>query len=264
MSKKDYYEILGISKDASEDEIKKAYRRLARKYHPDVNTDNHNAEEKFKEINEAYEVLSDSKKRTAYDQFGHAGVGGQGGDYGDFSGGFGDFSSFGGNFHDIFDMFFGGRESHGTSGPKRGADLRYDLEITLEEAAFGTEKEIEITRMEDCATCHGTGAYKGKEYETCSVCNGTGQEQYTRNTAFGRFVNVKTCSKCNGTGKNIIRPCNICNGKGKVEETKKIQVKIPAGIDTDSRLRMAGEGQAGEMGGPYGDLYIFIKIYKSP
>lgn len=256
LSKKDYYEVLGISRDADENEIKKAYRRLAREYHPDVNPGDNNAEEKFKEINEAYEILSDPQKRSAYDQFGHAGVNGQGDfNYGDF----GDFTTFGG-FDDIFDMFFGNRESHKTAGPKRGADLRYNLEITLEEAAFGVEKDIEITRMEDCTSCHGTGAYKGTELEICPICHGTGQEQYTRSTAFGRFVSVRTCNSCKGTGKIIKKPCNTCNGKGRIQKEKKIHVKIPAGVDTGSRLRMTGEGQAGEMGGSYGDLFIFIYV----
>ncbi|MDI3540633.1 MAG: molecular chaperone DnaJ [Thermosediminibacterales bacterium] len=259
LTKRDYYEILGVSRNASESEIKKAYRQLARKYHPDVNPGDKEAEEKFKEIKEAYEVLRDPQKRAAYDQFGHAGVNGQQGQGGfDFSD-FGDFTTFSG-FDDIFDMFFGGRESRRRTGPKRGADLRYDLEISLEEAAFGLERDIEMTRTEDCDACRGTGAANGTKLEVCPVCGGTGQVQYSQNTPFGRFINVKTCSNCHGDGRIIKEPCKKCNGRGKVRKTRKIHIKVPPGVDTGSRLRVAGEGEAGEKGGSPGDLYIFIHV----
>lgn len=260
MAKRDYYEILGVSRDASETEIKKAYRKLARKYHPDVNPGDKEAEERFKEINEAYEVLSDSQKRARYDQFGHAGVNGQGGfDPGGFES-FGDFGDFG--FDDIFDAFFGGgfgRERRNT-GPRRGADIRYDLEISLEEAAFGVEKDIQIARMEKCPTCGGSGAKPGTEPVICPVCNGTGKIQRSQTTPFGRFVNVTTCNHCHGEGRIIKEPCPRCNGSGRIRKSRKIHVKVPAGVDTGSRLRISGEGEIGEKGASPGDLYIFIKV----
>lgn len=261
MSKKDYYEVLGVTKTASEDELKKAYRKLARKYHPDVNRDNpKEAEEKFKEINEAYEVLSNPERRAQYDQFGHAAFdGSQGG-----QGGFGGFGGFGGNggFTDIFDMFFGGQGGFGrrNPGPEKGADLRYDMEITFEQAAFGVETEVQLPRTEECGTCHGSGAAPGTHADTCPKCHGTGQIQITQNTPFGRMVNVTTCDRCHGEGKIVTTPCKDCHGKGKVRTRRKIKVKIPAGVDNGSRLRIAHEGEAGLRGGPSGDLYVYIFV----
>lgn len=266
MAKKDYYKTLGVSKDASQDEIKKAFRKLARKYHPDVNRDDENATEKFKEINEAYEVLKDPDKRARYDQFGHAGVGQGNFGAGDFSGfgGFKDFGDFGGGdfFDDIFDSFFGGGFSNSKrrQGPVRGADLRYDLELTLEEAAFGVEKQINVTRLEKCPKCNGTGAKPGTSPKTCPTCNGSGEIKNIKNTAFGRFVNVTTCNQCNGKGTIIEEPCTKCHGNGKVRASKRLKVKIPQGVDTGSRLRMSGEGEPGLRGGPPGDLYVVIHV----
>lgn len=259
MSKKDYYEILGVPKTASEDEIKKAFRKLARKYHPDVNRDDPKAEEKFKEVNEAYEVLSDSQRRAQYDQFGHAAFeGAQGG-----AGGFGGFGE--GGINDIFDMFFGGGHSGfgfgaRQPGPEKGTDLRYDLTITFEQAAFGFETEIELPRTEQCPVCHGSGAAPGTHPETCPDCHGTGQVQYTQNTPFGRMMNVRTCDRCKGEGKIVHTPCKECSGRGKVRNRRKIKVKIPAGVDNGSRLRVAREGEAGMRGGPQGDLYVYIFV----
>lgn len=263
MSKKDYYEVLEVSKSASEDEIKKAFRKLARQHHPDVNRDNPKAaEEKFKEINEAYEVLSDTEKRRQYDQFGHAAFDGAGAGAG--PGGFGGFGG-GGGINDIFDMFFGGQSGFGfgggrPSGPERGADLRYDMEISFEQAAFGLETEIQVPRTEDCPTCHGSGAAPGTHPETCPNCRGTGQTQVVQNTPFGRMVNVKACDRCRGEGKIVHSPCKECNGRGKVRNRRRIKIKIPAGVDTGSRLRVAHEGEAGTRGGPTGDLYVYIFV----
>lgn len=263
MSKRDYYEVLGVEKTAGDEEIKKAYRRLARQLHPDVNKDNpKEAETKFKEVNEAYSVLSDPQKRAAYDQYGHAandpnfGAGGFGG-----FGGSGDFGFEG--FGDIFDMFFGTGRSGGSrqkTGPQRGNDLRYDMEITFEEAAFGKETTIEIPRTEICGTCKGNCAKPGTPIKTCPACNGAGQVQVTQNTAFGRFVNVRTCEKCRGAGKTIETPCPECGGTGRVHKNRKIDVKIPAGVENGSRLRVSGEGEAGLRGGSNGDLYIYIYV----
>ena len=257
MSKKDYYEVLGLSKSATDDDIKKAYRKLARKYHPDVNRDNpKEAEEKFKEINEANEVLSDPERRAQYDQFGHAAF--EGGASG--SDGFGGFGA-GGGFGDIFDMFFGGQGFGGRpTGPERGADLRYDLEIAFEQAAFGFENEIEIPRTEECKTCKGSGAASGTTPETCSQCRGTGQQQVVQNSPFGRMMHTKICDRCRGEGKIIKNPCRDCNGNGKVRVRRKIKIKIPAGVDNGSRLRVAYEGEAGTRGGQPGDLYVYIRV----
>ncbi|MGI6065136.1 MAG: molecular chaperone DnaJ [Bacillota bacterium] len=258
MSKRDYYEVLGVSRTASEDEIKKAYKKLAKKYHPDLNPDSKTAEEKFKEVNEAYEVLSNPDKRAGYDQFGHAGANGTGGF--DFGGGFGG-ADFGG-FGDIFDMFFGG--THGGAGqrrgPQRGADLRVDLTITFEEAAFGVEKDVEIPRLENCDVCGGSGAEPGTQPQTCPVCRGSGKVRSAQATPFGQFQTVKTCHRCRGTGTIIENICKHCAGSGKVRKVRKIHVKIPAGVDSGSRLRVANEGEAGELGGPPGDLYVYLSV----
>lgn len=260
MAKRDYYEVLGVDKEATEDDIKKAFRKLARKYHPDVNKDDKNAAEKFKEIAEAYEVLRDSDKRARYDQFGHAGVEQGGFDAGNF-GGFGNFGDFGGGlFDDIFDIFGGGFGQSSRRGPTRGTDLRYDLEITLEEAAFGVEKEIEIFRMESCKKCDGTGAKPGTRPKTCPTCGGTGQVRKVQNLGPMQFTNVTTCGNCGGRGHIVEEPCPECHGRGQNKAGRKLKVKIPAGVDTGSRLRMSGEGEPGELGGPPGDLYIVIRV----
>lgn len=264
MSKRDYYEVLGVSKTATQDELKKAYRKLARKYHPDLNKDNPEAAEKFKECNEAYSVLSDEQKRAQYDQFGPEAFenGGMGGGAG--AGGFGGFGGFGGSgMEDIFDMFFGGQGRGGRSnnaGPQRGADLRFDLEISFEEAAFGVEKEISLKRAEKCEHCHGEGAEPGSKVETCPGCHGSGYVRFTQNTMFGQMVNERPCSKCHGEGKIISNPCHECHGTGTVKKTKKLKVKIPAGVDNGSRLRVGGEGEAGVKGGPSGDLYVYLYV----
>ena len=267
MSKRDYYDVLGVSKTATADEIKKAYRKLARQYHPDVNKDNPDAAEKFKECSEAYSVLSDETKRTQYDQFGHAAFE-NGGGAGAGAGGFGGFGGTGG-MEDIFDMFFGGqgRGGFGSSrrsknGPQRGADLRLDLEITFEEAAFGVEKEVRLNREDTCDHCQGSGAEPGSEIEVCPDCHGTGEIQFTQNTMFGQMVNVRPCARCHGEGKIFKNPCKVCGGSGRLKKEKKLKVKIPAGVDTDSRLRVSGEGEAGVRGGSKGDLYVYL--YEKP
>ena len=252
MAKQDYYELLGISRSASADEIKKAYRKLARQCHPDANPDDPNAEARFKEISEAYVVLSDQEKRANYDRFGHAGVDGQG--FGGFNG-FGDFGGLG----DIFEMFFGGGGRRRT-GPEKGADLRAELELTLNEAAFGLEREIKVARTETCSTCGGSGASAGSKPATCSACNGAGQVQYAQNTPFGRIVQSHTCDRCRGTGKIIDKPCPTCRGTGQTRRTRSIKVKVPPGVDSGSRLRVVGEGEAGTRGGPRGDLYVYIHV----
>lgn len=259
-SKRDYYEVLEIGREASDTDIKKAYRKLAKQYHPDVNPGDKTAEAKFKEVSEAYEVLSDNQKKSRYDQFGHAGVDPNG--FGGAGAGFGDFD-FGG-IGDIFESFFGGggfgRSSRSRSGPQKGADLKYSLEITFEQAAFGTEKEININRYESCTSCKGSGAKEGTSPTTCKHCNGTGQVQYKQSTPFGQFVNVKACDVCRGEGKIIINPCPKCNGKGNIRKTVKKMVGVPAGIDDGQTLSMRGEGDPGVKGGPAGDLYITINV----
>ena len=253
--KRDYYEVLDVPRTASEDEIKKAFRKLARKYHPDVNRDDpKTAETKFKEINEAYEALSNQENRAKYDQFGHAAFDGSAG-----ASGFGG----GGGINDIFDMFFGGGGFGGGArrqGPERGADLRYDMDITLEQAAAGYAQEIEVPRTEDCHACQGTGAAAGTHPETCPQCGGTGQVQVVQNTPFGRMVNVTNCSRCHGEGKIVHSPCAECRGRGKVRKTRRIQVTIPHGADNGLRLRVSQGGEAGTRGGPPGDLYVYISV----
>jgi molecular chaperone DnaJ len=255
MAKKDFYDILGVNRDASDDEIKKAYRKLAMKYHPDRNPDSKEAEDKFKEAKEAYEILSDGQKRAAYDQYGHAGVdpnmgGGAGGGQG--------FGGFGDAFGDIFGEIFGnqGGRGGGRSGVYRGADLRYNLEVSLEEAARGTDTRIRIPTMDDCGTCGGTGAKPGTKPVTCTTCNGVGQVRMQQ----GFFSIQQTCPKCHGTGKMVKDPCHDCHGAGRVKGSKTLQVKIPAGIDEGDRIRLAGEGERGQGGGPARDLYVQIHI----
>jgi len=260
LAKRDYYEVLGVDRNASQDEIKKAFRKLARKYHPDMNKEDPSAEEKFKEINEAYEVLSAPEKRRRYDQFGHAAEGPAGGPGG--AGGW-DFGDFGTSFDSIFDMFFGGGFGGARAprtGPERGADLRYDLEISLEEAASGLDRDIEVVRLDTCSSCGGTGAKPGTSPVTCPVCGGRGQTTQVRTTAFGRFTSITTCPRCGGEGRVIESPCQTCQGRGRVRKRKKIRVRIPAGVDSGMRVRVAGEGEAGTRGGPPGDLFVFITV----
>jgi molecular chaperone DnaJ len=251
-TKRDFYDILGVNRDASDDEIKKAYRKLAMKHHPDRNPDNPSAEEKFKEAKEAYEILSESDKRAAYDQYGHAGVDPQAGMGGRGAQGFGD--AFGG----IFDEIFGGRGGGGggRSNVYRGADLRYNLEISLEQAAFGTETKIRIPTMATCDTCHGSGAKKGTEPKTCPTCQGAGQVRLQQ----GFFSIQQTCPKCHGTGRYVADPCGSCHGAGRVKQYKTLAVKIPGGVDEGDRIRLAGEGEAGVNGGPAGDLFVQIHL----
>lgn len=255
--KRDFYEVLGIPNNASADEIKKAYRQLARKYHPDVNRDDPNTAEKFKEISDAYEVLSDPQKRAAYDRFGHSAFDPT------RNGGFG-FDDFGGaGFGDLFDLIFGasgGTRGRRRSGPQRGADREVRMQINFEDAVFGMEKDIEITRVEKCTTCNGNGAQPGSEIKTCTTCGGSGQVRNVQNTPFGRFETARTCSRCNGEGRVIEKPCKDCRGTGQVRKAHKINVRIPAGVDHGARLRVQGEGEQGIQGGPPGDLYITIMI----
>ena len=250
MSKRDYYEVLGVSKGATEAEMKKAYRKLAMKYHPDKNPGDKAAETKFKEIGEAYAVLSDEKKRTAYDQFGHEGLG-EGFGAGAGAGGFG-----AGGFADIFEDFFGGGGGRTRSRVQRGADLQYGLEVSFDASFFGDEVEIRIPRFESCDSCSGTGAAKGSGMHTCGTCKGAGQVRFQQ----GFFTVARTCTDCQGAGQVVEKPCKKCRGHGKVRTEKKLSVKIPPGIETGNRLRLSGEGEAGERGGPPGDLYVVIDV----
>ncbi|MFQ6332516.1 molecular chaperone DnaJ [Methylophilus sp. 3sh_L] len=256
-AKKDYYEVLGVNRDASDEEIKKAFKKLAMKFHPDRNPDNPKAEESFKEAKEAYEVLSDEQKRAAYDQYGHAGVDpsmGGGAGFGGFGGG-----GFSDAFGDIFgDIFGGGRNQR--SNVYRGADLRYNLEISLEEAARGTETKIRIPVQSTCETCHGSGARPGTSPVTCTTCNGHGQVRMQQ----GFFSVQQTCPKCHGTGKMVKEPCPTCHGNGRVKQNKTLNVKIPAGVDEGDRIRLSGEGEAGVNGGPTGDLYVVVHLKEHP
>ena len=252
MTKKDYYEILGLSRDASDDEIKKSYRKLAMKYHPDRNPGSKEAEEKFKEASEAYEVLRDPEKRDLYNRYGHEGLSGVG-----FTGfaGFDDiFTSFSDIFEDVFGFSGGGRRSRTAARP--GADLRYDLNISFMDAIFGTEPDISLDKYENCRECHGTGAAPGTTPETCPRCHGTGQ--VTQRSGF--FTISTTCPQCHGEGRIIRTPCKTCHGLGKVRATKKVHLKIPGGVETGSRLRLRGEGEEGKLGGPNGDLYVFLHV----
>lgn len=250
-NKRDYYEVLSVSKDATAEDVKKSYRKLARQYHPDVNKAA-DAEEKFKEVKEAYDVLSDDGKRSMYDQYGHVdpnqGMGGAGG---------GDFGGFG----DIFDMFFGGGGGRrDPNAPQRGNDLQYTMTVEFKEAVFGKETEIAIPRTESCDTCMGSGAKPGTKPETCSTCRGSGQQEVVQNTPFGRMVNRRACTSCSGTGQMIREKCGTCHGAGKVKKQRRIKVNIPAGVDDGAQIRMSGEGEGGQRGGPAGDLYIVLRV----
>lgn len=249
--KRDYYEVLGVGKDASGDDIKKAYRKLARQYHPDVNKAD-DAEDRFKEVKEAYDVLSDDSKRATYDRYGHVdpnqGMGGAGG------------ADFGG-FGDIFDMFFGGGgRQRDPNAPQRGKDLQYTMTIEFKEAVFGKETEVTIPREENCDTCRGTGAKPGTSPKTCTTCHGTGQQEVVQNTPFGRIANRRVCQSCRGTGKIIVDKCNSCHGEGRVRKQRRIKVNIPAGVDDGQQIRISGEGEGGKNGGPAGDLYIVLRV----
>ena len=260
--KRDYYEVLGVSKGASEDEIKKAYKKLARKYHPDLNPDNKEAEEKFKEVNEAYEILSDPNKKARYDQFGFAGVDpnyGAGGAGGGFDGGF-DFGDLGDIFGSFFGGGFGGGRRTNPNAPQRGESIRLSLAISFEEAAFGCEKEVSVDRMEQCGTCHGNGCAAGTTPEVCPDCHGTGQVQVRRQTPMGVFATSSPCGRCGGKGKIIHQPCPDCRGSGAVRRRKTIQVSIPAGIDNGQTISVRGQGSAGKNGGPAGDLLVTITV----
>jgi molecular chaperone DnaJ len=254
MAPRDYYEILGVARSASDDEIKSAFRKLARKYHPDVSQEP-DAEERFKEVNEAYGVLSDTDKRSAYDRFGHAGVQG--------TAGMPDFSV---DFADIFEGLFGGLGGFGRSSqrsrnmPRRGADLQLTLSLTFEEAVFGVEKEVEFTRDEQCSSCQGSRAEPGTSPVRCSACNGTGEVRQVRQTLLGSMVQVSTCTTCGGQGEIIATPCRTCNGRGLERKTRKKNVSIPAGVDSGNQIRLAGEGQPGINGGPNGNLYLLIEV----
>ncbi|MDO8586642.1 MAG: molecular chaperone DnaJ [Armatimonadota bacterium] len=262
-SKRDYYEVLGVPRSATSDEVKKAYRRLARTHHPDVNRHDKAAEEKFKEINEAYEILSDPQKRGVYDRFGHSGPSGGFGqaDF-DYGRGFG--------FGDIFDVFFGsggfntGEAARERPISQRGTDLRADVELTLEEVATGAEKTVRLSRMETCESCTGSGAAPGSQPETCSTCHGAGQVRRQQTGFFGTSITVGVCPRCHGEGRVIQNPCKECGGDGRVRSTAKIEVKVPAGVDSDNRVRLSGEGDAGIRGGPTGDLYVFPHVRQHP
>ena len=258
MAKKEFYDLLGINRDASDDDIKKAYRKMAMKYHPDRNPDSKDAEEKFKEIKEAYEALSDSQKRATYDQYGHAGLEQNAGGFGGGGAGFG---GFGDAFSDIFGDIFGGRA--GTAGGNggrgnvyRGSDLRYNMEITLEEAARGCEKQIRIPAVDSCEACDGSGAKSGTSPKTCPTCGGQGQVRMQQ----GFFSIQQTCPTCHGNGRVIADPCGVCNGSGRVKKSKTLNVKVPVGVDNGDRIRLSGEGEPGVNGGPHGDLYVVTHI----
>ena len=268
--KRDYYEILGVSKGVSDDELKKAYRRLAKQYHPDLHPGDKEAEAKFKEVNEAYEVLSDKDKRARYDQFGHAGVdpnfgaGGPGGPFGGFTGDFGDLGDIFGSFFGGGFGGFGGAAASSRSGPQRGESLRVNLTIDFTEAAFGCEKEISLTRLESCDTCHGTGCEPGTTAEVCPDCGGSGVVRTQKRTPFGVMSTTGECSRCHGTGKIIHQPCKTCGGIGLARKQKKITVNIPAGIDDGQAISLRGQGNAGRNGGSAGDLIVNIRVRPHP
>lgn len=257
--KRDYYDVLGVSRSASDDEIKKAYRKEAKKYHPDLHPGDKAAEAKFKEVNEAYSVLSDADKKSRYDQFGHAGVDpnfGAGAGGGGFNGGF----DFGDIFSDIFGGFGGFGGGARRNAPKRGRDIQKIIDITFEEAAFGCKKQINITKMDKCPTCSGTGAKAGTSPEKCTYCNGSGQVQTQQRTPLGYMTNVTTCPHCHGTGQIIKEPCRDCRGTGKIKKSVTVELEIPAGIDNGQTIQSTGRGEAGERGGPNGDLLTTIRI----
>lgn len=258
-TKRDYYEVLGVSRDASDAEIKKAYRKLSKQYHPDINKEQ-GADEKFKEISEAYEILSDSQKRAAYDQYGHAAT-----DPNFGAGGFGGFGGAGGfGFEDIFDTFFGGGgTSRRPNAPQRGNDLQYRVTLTFEEAIFGKETTISYKRNEECHTCHGSGAKEGTSPVTCSKCHGSGTIQVERNTPFGRVMTQSVCDVCQGTGKEIKDKCTTCRGSGIEHKDHSVKINIPAGVEDDQQMRLSGQGEAGKNGGPYGDLYVIFRVQPS-
>ena len=267
--KRDYYEVLGVSRSASEDEIKKAYRKLAKKYHPDLNPGNAEAEQKFKEVNEAYEVLSDSNKKARYDQFGFAGVDPNYGAGAGGGGGFGGFTDFDfGDLGDIFGSFFGGGFGGSTrssrSGPQRGESIRVGVTVSFEEAAFGCEKEVTVDRVDQCPTCKGSGCEPGTTPEVCTQCGGSGQVQQRRQTPMGVFATTTTCPKCGGRGKIIHSPCKDCGGTGQQRKRRTIQVNIPAGIDNGQTISLRGQGSAGRNGGPAGDLLITVTVRPHP
>jgi molecular chaperone DnaJ len=249
-TKRDYYDVLGVARSASSDEIRSAYRKLARQYHPDVNKET-DAEANFKEINEAYEVLSNGEKRAAYDRFGHAGT--QGG----FSGGFGDFGSI---FEDLFGMGMGGQARQTQRGPRRGADLRVGVTLSFEEAVFGCDREVDVTRLESCTHCFGSGAEPGTSPLRCPQCNGTGEVQRRQQSIFGTILTSTTCSRCNGTGEVITTPCIECQGRKQVQATRRLSVAVPAGVDDGTQIRLAGEGNQGLAGGPAGNLYVALTV----
>ncbi len=257
-SKRDYYEILGINKEATQDEIKKAFRKQAKNFHPDLNPGDKEAEVKFKEVNEAYEVLSDAQKKEKYDRFGHAAFENNGG-FGE--GGFAGAGGFEDIFGDIFGDFFGGGTGRQRrTGPRKGGDLKIRLNINFEEAAFGTKKEVRINRMETCSHCNGEGAEPGTSKETCHTCHGSGSIRSVQSTPFGQFSNVRTCPTCGGKGETIKTPCSVCGGSGKEKKTRSISINIPAGVDSDSIIPLRGEGNHGEKGAPPGDLYVYLGI----
>lgn len=254
-SKRDYYEVLGVERTASPDDIRKSFRRLARQFHPDINK-SHDADVRFKEVNEAYEVLSDAQKRATYDQFGHASPGGP------FAqGGFEGFETFGG-FGDLFETFFGGSASAGRArrSPERGSDLRVDVTLTFEEAVSGVEKEIEVPRWETCPTCRGNRSQPGTQPARCPVCNGTGEIRRAQQSVFGQFVNVVLCDRCKGEGRLITSPCEQCHGQGRIKASRKLSIKVPPGVDTGQQMRLTGEGEAGLRNGPRGNLYVVLQV----
>ncbi len=262
--KRDYYEVLGVDKSASQDEIKKAFRKLAKKYHPDLNPGDKAAEaaEKFKEANEAYEVLSNPEKKQRYDQFGHAGVDPQ-------AGGGGGYSYSGGGFDDLGDIFssffgggFGGQSRRNPNAPQKGRDLRYNIDLTFEQACFGCEIELNVSRMEKCDSCGGSGAESGTSASVCGACHGTGQVKTVQRTPFGSFQSVGTCSACGGTGKVIKNPCKSCRGTGAIRKSRKVKVRIPAGIDNEQIISVSGQADVGKNGGPNGDLLVSVRVKK--
>ncbi|GAB2484707.1 molecular chaperone DnaJ [Alkalibacterium psychrotolerans] len=263
--KEDFYDLLGVSKDASKDEIKKAYRKLSKKHHPDI-SDDPNADEKFKKISEAYEVLSDEQKRAAYDQYGHASTDPNFGAGGGFGGGFGGGQGgFGGGFEDIFDQFFGGGGSRrrNPNAPRQGEDLQYVMDLEFEEAIFGKETTIRYNREEECETCDGSGAKPGTSPQTCSQCHGAGAVNMERNTPFGRVMTQQTCPTCNGSGQEIKEKCTVCHGSGHTKKQNSVKVTVPAGVEDGNQMRLQNQGDAGVNGGPYGDLYVVFRVKAS-